>query len=238
MARRFSDLASVSLVILAAAIVASCAKSPEKIAPVPVDEAGYGTRTCDELSVEQARVGGELAMATAKQEQTRSNDVAGVIIFGLPLGSMSGNDVEPEIARLKGERDALDRAANTKNCGVATAAADSAGAEPIEVQIKEKGRMTEAELRSLIPGATLRGTSARGNGFVVIYNANWSLDGQTPYDSDSGAWMIEGDTICTQWRKWRNGQRRCFYVMKNGDRYVAYFTDTNELNANFMISRT
>jgi hypothetical protein len=227
--RRFTVL------VFGLALTAACATSPEDIAPAPVSEARYQDWTCAELTAEQARVGRDLAAATAKQEQTRSSDVAGVILLGLPLGSMSGDDVEPEIARLKGERDALGRSAKTKDCDLAAAAAGSATG-PM-APIRKKGRLTEAELRWLLPGAVLRGTAGRGNNFIVTYNRDGTLDGLSGSDSDTGDWTIEGDTVCSRWRKWRNGERRCFYFMKDGERYAVYFTGTNELNATASISR-
>lgn len=103
--------------LLGVALMAGCAASPEDIAPEYVDEARYQGWTCEQYSVERTRVETALTTASATQKETRSNDVAGVIFLALPLGSMTGEDLAPEIARLKGERDALDRGRKKINCG-------------------------------------------------------------------------------------------------------------------------
>ncbi|MCP4326967.1 MAG: hypothetical protein GY791_00825 [Alphaproteobacteria bacterium] len=102
--------------LLGVALIAGCAASPEDIAPEFVSEAQYQDLTCEQISAERARVDAALVSATEKQEKARSDDIAGVIFLALPLGSMNGHDVEPEIAHLKGERDALDRSAELENC--------------------------------------------------------------------------------------------------------------------------
>jgi hypothetical protein len=42
-----------------------------------------------------------------QQNQTRSNDIAGIILIGLPISSMSGGNIAPEIARYKGKLEAV-----------------------------------------------------------------------------------------------------------------------------------
>jgi hypothetical protein len=46
----------------------------------------------------------------------RSNDVAGWIFIGLPVGSMSGGNVAPEIANFKGQIEAVQQAMIRKSC--------------------------------------------------------------------------------------------------------------------------
>ncbi|WP_281405000.1 hypothetical protein [Nitratireductor sp. XY-223] len=43
------------------------------------------------------------------------NDVVGVILIGLPVSSLSGDNIAPQIARLKGEKEAI-RQAQIKRC--------------------------------------------------------------------------------------------------------------------------
>lgn len=109
------------VIILAAALAASaCAKSPESIAPSYVSEVSYQGYTCDQLGAETGRLSAALATASAQQNQARTNDTVGVILIGLPVSSMSGDNVAPEIARLKGETEAVRKASMTKRCGGAT----------------------------------------------------------------------------------------------------------------------
>ena len=58
-----------------------------------------------------------LAIASAKQRETSNNDALGVFLLGLPLGSMSGGDVAPEVAELKGQVEAVRKASIKENCG-------------------------------------------------------------------------------------------------------------------------
>jgi hypothetical protein len=99
------------------ACLCACAKAPESIAPAYVSDLPYRSYSCQTLGEEQARVSNALAVASAQQEKARSNDTVGVIFLGLPVSTLSGDNVAPEVARLKGEQDALQRAANLKACG-------------------------------------------------------------------------------------------------------------------------
>lgn len=103
--------------ICAAAMgLGGCAAAPEAIPPSYVSPIGYAALTCDQLSVEGYRLREALATASARQDQAHTNDVVGVFLVGLPVGSMVGQDVAYEVARLKGEREALFRAAVEKKC--------------------------------------------------------------------------------------------------------------------------
>jgi len=77
---------------------------------------GYRSWSCQQLGEEQNRLASALATASKQQEQARTNDIAGVIILGLPVSSMSGDNIAPEIARLKGEQEAIRRVMIVNNC--------------------------------------------------------------------------------------------------------------------------
>jgi len=64
------------------------------------------------------------------------------------------------------------------------------------------------------------------------------MSGLSGSGSDIGKWTIEGDTVCTKWSKWRKGEWRCFYFLKDGDWYSAYFTGANELNSRVTVHRS
>jgi hypothetical protein len=103
-------------VIAVAATLVGCAKSPESISPAYVSELTYRPFSCQDLAVESARINQALATASTQQEQARTNDTAGVILLGLPVSSLSGDNIAPEIARLKGELEAINRASIQKHC--------------------------------------------------------------------------------------------------------------------------
>ncbi len=88
--------------LFAVALVSACAKSPASIAPAYVSSVTYSHLSCERLKQEAANLDAALTKASAQQEQARSNDIAGVILIGLPVSSMSGDNIAPQIADLKG----------------------------------------------------------------------------------------------------------------------------------------
>lgn len=106
-------------VVAVAAALGGCAKSPESISASYVSEVGYQAWSCQQLSDETLRLSSAYASAAQQQEKARTNDVVGVILIGLPVSSLSGDNIAPEIARLKGEQEAVRKAMVVKNCAVA-----------------------------------------------------------------------------------------------------------------------
>lgn len=107
---------SIVGVVAVAAALGACAKSPESISPSYVSEVGYQAWSCQQLSEETLRLSSAYASAAQQQEKARTNDVVGVILIGLPVSSLSGDNIAPEIARLKGEQEAVHKAMVLKNC--------------------------------------------------------------------------------------------------------------------------
>lgn len=107
---------SMILVAVVSGLAFSCAKAPESISASYVSEVGYQGYSCAQLTQETVRLSQALSTASAQQSKARSNDVAGVILIGLPVSSLSGDNIAPEIARLKGEQEAVRKAGITKNC--------------------------------------------------------------------------------------------------------------------------
>jgi len=104
------------LFIIAAVCLAACASSPEHIAPAKVSEEPYLAWTCERLGEESYRLRDALVAASAKQQRAAENDAVGVFLIGLPVASMSGGDVSPEVSRLKGESAAVRKAATKNGC--------------------------------------------------------------------------------------------------------------------------
>lgn len=105
---------------LLALSIGACAKSPDSIAPAYVSEVGYLNWQCHQLGEEQLRLNDALARASTQQENARTNDTVGVILIGLPVSSLSGDNIAPEIARLKGEMEATRKASMNKGCVTAS----------------------------------------------------------------------------------------------------------------------
>jgi hypothetical protein len=99
-------------------LLAGCAKSPESIAPAYVSEMQYQGYTCPQLVDEHTRIGQALTTASEQQENARSNDIAGIVLVGMPVSSFSGENIAPQIAQLKGQYEATRKAAISKNCRI------------------------------------------------------------------------------------------------------------------------
>lgn len=106
----------LALALAATVLLASCAKDPDSIAPSYVSEVGYRSWSCAQLDEESGHVGEALARASAQQSNARTNDIVGVVLIGLPVSSLSGDNIAPEVARLKGEQETLRKVMVTKNC--------------------------------------------------------------------------------------------------------------------------
>ncbi len=108
---------------LAAAGVSACASSSGDIRASYVSPLQYQGYTCQQISAEAARVSSRAAEAAGVQDAKRTNDqvATGVAIVVLwPAAFFVGGDGQTaaELARLKGEYEALEKIAIEKNCNV------------------------------------------------------------------------------------------------------------------------
>lgn len=106
----------VSALILLGAVVSACAKQPENIAAVPMETANYERMSCRSLATEEAKITAELNSLSAAQKSAASSDALGVLLFGIPWSSLSGNDKEVLIAVAKGRVDAINTVQAAKGC--------------------------------------------------------------------------------------------------------------------------
>ena len=97
----------------------ACAAKPESIQPAYVSPVTYDSWTCPQLAQESARVESALTTASKQQTDARTHDTVGVLLLGIPTGSMSGEAVAPEVARLKGSKEAIQQEMTLKSCGMA-----------------------------------------------------------------------------------------------------------------------
>ncbi|TGP88936.1 MULTISPECIES: hypothetical protein [unclassified Mesorhizobium] len=98
--------------------LASCATPPNDIKPIAAATT-YGGLSCSELSARALSTNSKLGDLTAIQSRTASNDATGVLWLGLPVGSMGDKNAKQrvaEIARLKGELDAIQKARVAGKC--------------------------------------------------------------------------------------------------------------------------
>ncbi|MDE2007812.1 MAG: hypothetical protein KGI51_14680 [Rhodospirillales bacterium] len=98
--------------------LAACAEAPSAIAPEYVSSVPYDSWSCPQLESERANIATALAGASANQDEARTDDTIGVLLIGLPMGSMSGENIAPQIAHLKGQAMAVQEAALRNGCPI------------------------------------------------------------------------------------------------------------------------
>ncbi len=96
--------------------LAGCTKSPQSIAPAPVSNAVYADKSCEWLDNEAKQIEDKLATASLQQQRAYDNEKEGFVLSGWPLSTLSGDNIAPQVARLKGEQQAVQRTRAEKGC--------------------------------------------------------------------------------------------------------------------------
>jgi hypothetical protein len=109
--------------VVAVLALAGCAKEANQIGATYVSPITYETYTCPQLSEEAQRVSARAAQAAGVQDQKATNDKVamgvGLIIFWPAVLFTKGNDENTaELARLRGQMDAIEQASIRKRCGI------------------------------------------------------------------------------------------------------------------------
>lgn len=106
-----------SIIVLAGLALGGCATAPENITAIAVTGSPYQSWQCKEIAAESERVSTALAAASRHQQDVRDKDTMGLLIIGLPVASMGGQDSKEEVAHLKGQAEAVRQASDAKRCG-------------------------------------------------------------------------------------------------------------------------
>lgn len=118
--------------------MAACASKSDNISAAYVSPLQYQGYNCNQIRSELARVSRRVNEVAGVQDSQASKDSValgvGMVLFWPALFFMIGKDKEEELARLKGEYEALEQAAIQKDCDVA--------------QEIEKAREMEAERKA------------------------------------------------------------------------------------------
>jgi len=101
-------------VALATALVA-CANRPDTIRASYVSHEKFADLDCTQLVGRTTETKLELERVSRMQNDKANGDAVGVFLLGIPFSKLSG-DHEGEIARLKGEVEALDTAQIKARC--------------------------------------------------------------------------------------------------------------------------
>lgn len=113
----------ISSAALAVSFLAGCASAPKDIAPSYVSPTPYLSMSCTQLRQEAEGVSARAVQATGAQEKKASSDKAmtavSLIVFWPAAFFINGDKATAtELARLKGEMQAIEQASKSKNCGI------------------------------------------------------------------------------------------------------------------------
>ena len=112
-----------SITLILSLAISGCASSSEEISPSYVSPVAYQNYTCDQLGEEAQRVSQQAAIASGQQDKARTTDAivttVGVVVFWPALFFIDGDGPKAaELARLKGQMDAIEGAAILKKCRI------------------------------------------------------------------------------------------------------------------------
>jgi hypothetical protein len=118
-----TTLTKIIAAVAVTALLTGCATSPKDIAPAYVSPVLYQNLTCNQLAEEASRVSQAAAVAAGAQQSQAGKDAAMVgvsLILFWPAAFFVGGDKASaaEVARLKGEMQAIQQANIQKGCGI------------------------------------------------------------------------------------------------------------------------
>lgn len=113
----------VVAVASAAVALGACAKPADRVTAAYVSPLSYQSYNCVQIGQEAERISARVMELTGAQNKKATGDAVattvGVIIFWPALFFIGGDDATTaELARLKGEMDAIERVSIEKKCGI------------------------------------------------------------------------------------------------------------------------
>jgi hypothetical protein len=110
--RTFKKLALVVAII---AVVSGCATRPESISASYISHEKYMGKDCTSLTLDMSNARSELAKFSAMQDSKANVDAATVFFVLIPASKLSG-DHAGDVAKYKGEVEAIETALIKTNC--------------------------------------------------------------------------------------------------------------------------
>jgi len=108
--------------LLALTMIAACSTPPDKISASDVSPLQYADYSCDQITREMNRVQRQLVQVTGAQQKYADNDAVamgvGLVLFWPALFFLASDDQKEELARIKGEYEALQQSAIRQDCEV------------------------------------------------------------------------------------------------------------------------
>jgi hypothetical protein len=107
-----------SLLLAAAAVsLSACASPPEEIKAADINPAQFDYMTCAQLADYAAGLTATYKLAADQEDDARTQDAIGYVLFQQPLGQQRHPAIPAEIADLKGRLAALKSLQTSKSCG-------------------------------------------------------------------------------------------------------------------------
>lgn len=104
------------VVCAAMLLIAGCAKPPEEIMATPVAAGPYMQMDCPQLTTLKMQKEAELAQIEKAQKNAAEHDKAAMSVIHVPVASWTGQDRSEEVARSKGEVQAITSAYQSRSC--------------------------------------------------------------------------------------------------------------------------
>lgn len=110
-------------ILLIAGALAGCASKAENVSAAYVSPIQYSSYSCSQLRQEAARLSSRAAQLAGVQDDKATGDaiktgVALVVFWPAAFFIKGDGATAPELARLKGEMEAVEAASIHKNCGI------------------------------------------------------------------------------------------------------------------------
>lgn len=113
----------VSTAVFLSLVLAGCASKSKDVKATYVSPSLYQNMTCSQLANEAQNLSSRAATAAGVQDKNASNDAVrttvGIVLFWPAILFNNGDNAHTaELARLKGEMQAIEDAARRKNCKI------------------------------------------------------------------------------------------------------------------------
>ena len=120
----FKNLArAAAITALASLTIAGCASRSDEVGAAYTSPVAYQSYSCGELSLEAQRVSSAAAAAAGVQDSQHTKDAvattAAIVIFWPAAFFVGGDNAKTaELARLKGQMQAIEEASIRRKCGI------------------------------------------------------------------------------------------------------------------------
>ena len=111
------NLKNITLFTISVVFLASCATRASGVAPMSVSSSEYTNLTCEETTELLSNKRSDLKVLEEAQNKAARQDSWGVFLLAVPISKITGAAVEGDLAQVKGEVIAIERALpmNCKN---------------------------------------------------------------------------------------------------------------------------